>query len=114
MSNVKRLRVTDRVFFITINLHRSVPPLTKPEFRIILNVIDGSRTRLRFGLFGYVLMPDHWHALIEPASPMTISRIVQDIKSVSSRRINVLCSDVPQALYGNISFGIHLSERSLR
>jgi REP-associated tyrosine transposase len=33
-------------------------------------------------------MPDHWHALIWPCFPLTISRVVQDIKYVSSRRLN--------------------------
>ena len=32
-------------------------------------------------------MPDHWHALIWP-NPVTISRVVHDIKLVSARRLN--------------------------
>ena len=33
-------------------------------------------------------MPDHWHALFWPRYPLSISRLVQDIKYVSSRRLN--------------------------
>jgi putative transposase len=33
-------------------------------------------------------MPDHWHALLWPTYPITISRVLQDIKYVSARRIN--------------------------
>ena len=33
-------------------------------------------------------MPDHWHALIFPHDSLTISDLVRDVKSVSSRRLN--------------------------
>ncbi len=33
-------------------------------------------------------MPDHWHALLWPRDPITISRLVRDVKSVSARRLN--------------------------
>ncbi len=33
-------------------------------------------------------MPDHWHALIWPHSPLTISRVVHDVKLVMANGIN--------------------------
>ena len=33
-------------------------------------------------------MPDHWHALIAPSFPLTISRVIQDIKWISARSLN--------------------------
>ena len=33
-------------------------------------------------------MPDHWHGLFWPHYPLSISRLVQDIRYVSSRRLN--------------------------
>ncbi|MGH9432903.1 MAG: REP-associated tyrosine transposase [Terriglobia bacterium] len=50
--------------------------------------IEESRSRLGFGLYGYVLMPDHWHVLLWPSGVLTISWVLQDIKYVSARRIN--------------------------
>jgi REP element-mobilizing transposase RayT len=35
-------------------------------------------------------MPDHWHALLFPRYPLSISRVVQDVKYVSARRLNRL------------------------
>ena len=35
-------------------------------------------------------MPDHWHALIATQYPSTISEVLQDIKRVSSLKINRL------------------------
>ncbi|MDE3179135.1 MAG: transposase, partial [Acidobacteriota bacterium] len=44
--------------------------------------------KLGFKLLGYVLMPDHCHALLWTGYPLTISRTVQDIKWVSARVLN--------------------------
>jgi REP element-mobilizing transposase RayT len=39
-------------------------------------------------LCGYVLMPDHWHALIWTGYLLTISRVVQNIKWISASWLN--------------------------
>lgn len=88
MSRVHRLRTGDRIFFVTVNLRRSLSPFTAREYPAILKAFEESRRRLGFLICGYVLMPDHWHALLWPRHPLTISRIVQDVKYVSSRRLN--------------------------
>lgn len=88
MSNVCRLQLTDRIFFVTVNLHRSVPPLAASEYALVAGALQESRCRLGFLLGGYVLMPDHWHALLFTCYPLTVSRVVQDVKYVSARRLN--------------------------
>jgi len=90
MSNVQRLRTSDKIFFITTNLNRGERLFDEPEYQIILGTIANSRQRLGFLLCGYVLMPDHWHALISTAHPLTISHVLQDIKRLASIRINKL------------------------
>ena len=88
MSHVQRLLTTDRNFFVTANLRRAQAPLADDEFPLVAAAIDESRRRLRFLLCGYVLMPDHWHALIGVGYPLTISRVMQSIKWISSRGLN--------------------------
>ena len=90
MSNVCRLRLTDRIFFVTVNLQRNLNDLAPGEYAVVLRALEESRRRLGFLLFGYVLMPDHWHALLFPHPPLSISRAVQDVKYVSARRLNRL------------------------
>jgi len=90
MSNIHRLRTSDQIFFITANLNRGERLFDEPEYQIILGTIDNSRQRLGFLLCGYVLMPDHWHALISTAHPVTISHVLQDIKRLASIKINQL------------------------
>ena len=88
VSRVRRLLVTDRVFFVTANLRRNLAALAEDEFPLVLASMEESRQKLGFRLCGYVLMPDHWHALIGVEHPLVISRAVQDVKWISARRIN--------------------------
>jgi putative transposase len=88
VSHVRRLRTSDRIFFITVNLRRALPPLALEEYGLLVDAVAESRQRLHFLLHGYVLMPEHWHALIWTAYPLTISRLVQDIKWISACSLN--------------------------
>ncbi len=88
MSNVHRLRVTDRIFFVAVNLRRQVPPFTPSEYPLMIEALEGSRCRLGFAFCGYVLMPDHWHALIWPRHPLSISQVLHDIKKTSAQKLH--------------------------
>ncbi|MCL5005610.1 MAG: transposase [Acidobacteria bacterium] len=88
MSHIHRLRTADRIFFVTVNLRRSVQAFDTTEYQMMTDVLEGSRARLEFLLCGYVLMPDHWHALIWTAYPPTISQVVHDVKKVAARRLH--------------------------
>ena len=90
MSQVHRLRVSDRMFFVSVNLRRSLARFTEAEYALIAASLDETRRRLGVALCGYVLMPDHWHALLWPHHPVTISEVVSEVKSVSARRVNGL------------------------
>jgi REP-associated tyrosine transposase len=87
VSRVKRLLVTGRIFFVTVNLRKDRPVFSEDEFPLLIAALEGSRRKLVFKLCGYVLMPDHWHALIGVNHPLTISRVVQDIKWIAARRM---------------------------
>ncbi|MGH9453629.1 MAG: hypothetical protein ACRD2O_06620, partial [Terriglobia bacterium] len=43
MSHVRRLKLGDRVFFVTVNLHRTLSPFAAAEFLLILQSIEESR-----------------------------------------------------------------------
>jgi REP-associated tyrosine transposase len=88
VSKVQRLRITGRIFFVTVNLRRRVTPLRPPGCALMIDVLEDARRRLRFRLCGYVLMPDHWHGLIWVKHPLTISQVIHDIKKVSARRLH--------------------------
>ena len=71
-----------------MDLRRALAPLAVGDYPLLVEALAESRCKLHFLLCGYVLMPDHWHALIWTAYPLTISRAVQDIKWISARSLN--------------------------
>ena len=88
MSHIRRPRLSDRIFFVTVNLRRQVRPLVASEYPLLIEVLEGARRRLGFLLYGYVLMPDHWHALVWTGYPLTISQAIHDVKKVSARQLH--------------------------
>jgi putative transposase len=88
VSNVRRLLTSDKIFFVTVRLRKKLALLAQEEFPLVIGAIEGSRRKLGFLWCGYVLMPDHWHALVGVQHPVTISRALQDIKWIAARRVN--------------------------
>jgi putative transposase len=88
MAKLHRLRQTDRIFFVTATLIEGAPDYTADEFPILLDAFVESRMHLGFLICGYVLMPDHWHALLWPSSPLTISRVLKDIRTRCTKSLN--------------------------
>lgn len=90
MSRLRRLYLSDRHFFITCCLAKTHPLLGNPEFQLLANSIQNARKKHRFLLTAWVFLPDHWHAIIFPPFPLTISMVMETIKVNSAHRINQL------------------------
>ena len=88
MSNVHRLRVTDCIFFVTVNLRPRIKRGNESENDLLLAVLEASRRRLGFLLCGYVLMPEHWHALIWPSYPLRLDQVLNDAKKIMTLRLH--------------------------
>jgi putative transposase len=88
MSRLRRLLVSDRVFFITCNLHRARLLFTEPDFVCLAEAFQGVRKRRGLLLTGYVFMPDHWHALLVPSEGDTLPRLMDSLKVAAMRRVN--------------------------
>ena len=88
MSHIHRLRLTDRIFYVNVNLRPRIKPFRPCEYALIIEVLEASRRRLGFLLCGYVLMPDPWHALIWPQYPLLISHVLHDVKKISALRLH--------------------------
>ncbi len=88
MSNVHRLRLTDRIFFVNVNLRPRIRRFHESEYALLIDVLEASRRRLGFLLCGYVLMPDHWHALIWPQYPLLIWQVLHDGKKIMTLRLH--------------------------
>ena len=82
MSNIHRLRLSDRIFFVCVNLRPKIRRFNESEYALLVDVLEASRRRLGFLLCGYVLMPDHWHALIGPQYPLLLWQVLHDAKKI--------------------------------
>ena len=87
MSRLRRLLISEKIFFITCNLLATRLPLEDADFECQAMVIGGVRNRRRFLLTGYVFMPDHWHALLLPARGDTLPVLMDAFKVAAMRRI---------------------------
>jgi REP element-mobilizing transposase RayT len=88
VSRIHRLRLTDRIFFVNVNLRPRIRRFSDSEYALIVDVLEASRRRLGFMLCGYVLMPDHWHALIWPRYPLLIGQVLHDVKKITTLRLH--------------------------
>jgi REP element-mobilizing transposase RayT len=88
VSNVHRLRHTDRIFFLSVNLRPRFRRFNEADYALLITVLEASRRRLRFLLCGYVLMPDHRHALIWPQYPLRIEQVLHDAKKTMTLKLH--------------------------
>jgi REP element-mobilizing transposase RayT len=88
MSRLGRSVLSGRCFFLRC---RVLPPrqkLGEAEFATLAQVIMERRKQHRCLVTAWVFLPDHWHAIIYPSFPLTISRALEAIKVGATLRIN--------------------------
>jgi putative transposase len=88
MSRLRRMVASDRWFFVTCRAYRLRGKLNEAEFGILAEVVRERRKAHRFLLAAWVFLPDHWHAVIFPRSPLTISTVMESIKVGGTKRIH--------------------------
>src|SRR5438874_5778614 len=66
MSRLRRIADRDRIFFVTTNLGRLAPTFSTSERDLVLRHLHRRRMQGDFLLFGYVVMPSHFHLLLMP------------------------------------------------
>jgi REP element-mobilizing transposase RayT len=88
MSRLRRLVLSDRFFFLSCRVLPTRRNLSEPEFATLAQVMSERRKQPGFLLTAWVFLPDHWHAIVFPRSPLTNSRVVEAIKVGATLRIN--------------------------
>jgi putative transposase len=88
MSRLRRLVLSDRFFFVTCRLLPRRRNLGESEFAWLARVIRERRRKHGFLLTAWVFLPDHWHAILFPRHPLTISEVMEAIKVGSTLRVN--------------------------
>ena len=88
MSRLRRLVLSDRSFFVTCRVLPCRRSLDEREFQCLARVLRERREKYHFLLTAWVFLPDHWHAILFPRSPVTVSLVMESIKVGSTLRIN--------------------------
>jgi len=87
MSKLPKFDIPGHAHFVTTNVHRSMPLFIVHDFcRILLGNVEFYRRKHGFKLLGYVIMPDHFHAVIHPQKT-PIRTILQNIKGYTAKEI---------------------------
>src|SRR5258708_19627535 len=79
-----RVRSNPETFAVPIVTHQrhSIFQRTTTA-KLMIDTLFRYRDQSRFALHGFVVMPDHLHALLTPSSDQTVERCVQLIKGAS-------------------------------
>ena len=76
----------NHLHFITASTYRRARLFDSDRFRRhFVATLAGLRAELSFKVIGYVLMPEHFHALIWPSERADPSRIVQSLKEQTAK-----------------------------
>ena len=85
---LKRFHETGGLHFITWSCRDRQPLLGTPESRdLLLKVLEQMRNRYRFGVVGFVVMPEHVHLLISEPLMSNLSSAISAVKLGFSRRV---------------------------
>jgi putative transposase len=85
---MRHLVLSDRFFFVSCRLAAKRRLPGGPDFACLARVVRERRAKYRFLLTAWVFLPGHWHAIIYPRHPPTISTVMEAIKVGSTLRIN--------------------------
>ena len=73
-------------FFVTKSLHPKKPVLDETMREIVVSSLEFGLESHRFYLCAFVVMPDHWHALIALIEPWTLPRFMHAMMSFVAAR----------------------------
>lgn len=86
--SLPRFHIEGHIYYITTVIYQRLPIFTRSTFVIpLLDSLNFYRYEQGFKLLGYVVMPDHLHLLIWPFGKATVSDIMRDYKTFTSKRL---------------------------
>ena len=90
MSRRRRPLLSERFFFLTVKLLPSCKNLADGDFACLARCPDAVRCRQRILVTAWVFLPDHWHAILFPPYPRTISQAMKSVKLASTNALGRL------------------------
>lgn len=91
MGNIKRYHEGNAAYFVTTTTKDRTPLFRNRKLcRILLVTIEYHKTVFDYKVYGYCIMPDHFHAILHPKGDFYLSYIMKMIKGSFARKINKL------------------------
>ena len=84
MTRNRRVIVHNIPYFITCNVHEEACVTLHSVADALVSVLNAARPRFGLELHGYVIMPDHWHALLTTHPPHDPSKVMCWVKARSA------------------------------
>ena len=83
----RRYDIAVHAHYLTFSCYHRQPFLAKPRpINWLVEAVSAARSKTRFDLWAYVIMPDHAHLLIWPREGVQISSILHAVKLPVARR----------------------------
>jgi putative transposase len=93
-GNLKRFHTFGHDHFVTFSCYRRLPYLDDDHARsTFLDILERTRKRHNFQIYGYVLMPEHVHLLLSEPPKAKLEDIFRTLKTQTSRKLK---GDRPQ------------------
>jgi len=90
-NSQKRIYLPGAAYFITTLTRGRYPYFTDEVLRrMMVDQIHFAQTKLDFSMYGYAIMPDHVHLLIQPGKACNYSKIMQFLKRHFTRNANYI------------------------
>jgi putative transposase len=87
-TGLKRYQATNASHFITFSCYRRLPYLQAPEsMSVFEEVLEETRLKHDFLVYGYVVMPEHVHLLMTEPAKVTVATVLQVLKQRVSARL---------------------------
>jgi putative transposase len=86
MTKLKHFDDLGTVRFVTFGCHQRRPFLLSDDVKqVFIDHLGAARAKYEFGLFGYVIMPEHVHLVMLPAENTKLGLLIREIKSRFAR-----------------------------
>lgn len=86
-----RISIPDHIYFVTMACHDKKRVFSNWECALTAaQILTETRLWRNSSLLCWVLMPEHWHGLIQLADDESLSKLMQRVKAVSAKNINIV------------------------
>lgn len=106
-NSQKRIYFTDAIYFVTIVIQDRFPFFREDVFcDSFIKDLKFCKKLKQFKLYGFVILFDHIHLLIQPSDKYDISQILHNLKRTSSLHINkIITSPEGEDIYPRLQSG---------